>query len=224
MTIPRSEVQTLSPGALVTLYEVDATGMGGLLTRWAPHLNKLGTNIIFGGNEYQAFPVTAEGFETSSEGPLPHPKLRAANLDGQVGLMCRDFDDLVGAIVTRRQTLEKFLDAVNFPGGVNPTAGPYEYRAGVWVIEQKTGESVEAIEWELSPFCDASGVRLPARGMGPDTCGWSYVPGDQKAPRGAGTCIYAGTCPKTLTACKTNHGETAELPFGGFPGLPRVRR
>lgn len=213
MTVPRSEIQTLAPGALLRLFELDATGIGGELTRWAPHVNQLGTAIVFQANAYTPFPIQADEFERTSEGSIPRPKLRAANLDGTVGAMCREFDDLVGAILTIRQTLEKFIDAVNFPGGVNPAAGPYEYPAEVWVIEQKTAESIEVIEWELVSSCDATGLRVPARRMNADTCGWTQI----------SDCPYVGTCTRTLAACKTFWGAENPLPFGGFPGLVRVR-
>ena len=210
-TIPRSEIQKLAPGALISLYELDATGIGGELSRWAPHVNQLGTAIVFQGATYQPFPISADGFERTTEGSLPRPKLRAANLDGRIGALCREFDDLVGCIVTRRQTLEKFLDAVNFPGGVNTTAGPYEYPPETWVIEQKTGETSEAIEWELAPVCDATNLKVPARAMNADTCGWVL----------SSDCPYVGSCTRTLTACKANWGANNALPFGGFPGLVR---
>ena len=210
-TIPRSEIQKLSPGALLSLFELDATGIGGTLTRWAPHTNELGTGIVFQGNTYTPFPIMAEGFERTTEGSTPRPKLRAANLDGQVGALCREFDDLVGCIVTRRQTLTKFLDAVNFVSGTNPTAGAYEYLPEHWIIEQKTSETQEAIEWELASSCDATGLKLPARPMNADTCGWVK----------SSDCPYVGSCARTLTACKANWGASNALPFGGFPGLVR---
>ena len=210
-TTPRSEIQTLSPGALLTLFELDATDIGGELTRWAPHTNELGTGIVFQGNTYTPFPIEAEGFERTTEGGLPRPTLRAANLDGQVGALCSEFDDLVGAGVTRRQTLVKFIDSVNFASGVNPTAGAYEYPPETWVIEQKTAETMEAIEWELAAKCDANGLRVPARRMNTDTCGWVL----------ASDCPYVGSCSRTLAACKTNWGAANDLPFSGFPGIVR---
>lgn len=211
MTVPRAEIQTLTPGSRVVLYELDATGIGGELTRWAPDLNELGQPIVFKGQTYNAIPLEADGFERTTDGPVPSPKLRVANLDGQVGAMCREFGDLVGAIVTRRTTLTKFLDAVNFTSGTNPTAGDYEYPPETWVIEQKTAETREAIEWELTSICDASGRTLPGRKMHVDTCAWTTT----------AQCPHVGTCVKTLAACQANY-PSADLPFGGFPGMPQV--
>lgn len=211
MTVPRAEIQTLTPGSRVVLYELDATGIGGELTRWAPELNELGQPIVFQGQTYNAFPLEAEGFERTTDGPVPSPKLRASNLDGQVGAMCREFGDLVGATVTRRTTLVKFLDAVNFASGVNPNAGAYEFPPETWVIEQKTAETREVIEWELTSVSDASGRTLPGRKMHVDTCAWTTT----------AQCPHVGTCGKTLAACQANY-PSADLPFGGFPGMPQV--
>lgn len=219
MTIPRSELQTLSPGALVVLFEVDATAVGGSVTRWSPNLNRLGNNVVFGGNTYTAYPVDASGFAKNTDDALPRPILTVANLNGAVSAMCRTYQDLVGATVTRRMTLEKYLDAVNFPGGVNPTAGAYEYPPETWVIERKASDNKKEVEFELVASCDATGLRLPARKMQANTCSWTKMNDSM-----GGNCPYVATCPHTLTACKTNFGTTVDLPFGGFPGLLMVRQ
>jgi lambda family phage minor tail protein L len=219
MIIPYAEAQRLSPGSRVFLYELDATKMGGEITYWTPWVNQLGEPIVFQGKVYNPYPILAEGFEKSTEGSLPRPKLRIANQDGLVGALCRQYDDLVGAVIRRRQTLEKFLDAVNFPGGINPTAGNYQFLPETWILARKTAETKESIEWELSASCDATGLTVPARKMQSLTCAWTK-PND---PNG-GNCPYVNICQKTMDACKTHHGTGVDLPFGAFPGLLRVRQ
>jgi len=219
MTIPRSEIQTLNPGALVSLYELDATAIGASVTRWCPFVNRLGTAVVFGGLTYTPWPIEASGFDKNTDGALPRPTLKISNLDGSIGAQCKLWQDFVGCVITRHLTLEKFLDAVNFVGGVNPTAGPYEYPPEKWIIERKASENKTTIEFELVAACDATGLRLPARKMQAHTCSWTTA----NDPNG-GNCPYVATCDHTITDCQSNYGTTVDLPFGGFPGLLMVKQ
>lgn len=87
------------------------------------------------GHTYNPFDIQAEGFETSSQGTAARPKLRVSNVFGLIGVLLTQFGGLEGAIVTRKVTLARFLDAVSFPGGVNPEANPSEhYPDDVWTV------------------------------------------------------------------------------------------
>lgn len=85
------------------------------------------------GEIYQALPITAEGFELTGKGTLPRPKLAVSNIAGTISTLLTTLPEgLQGAKVTRIRTLGRYLDAVNFPGSVNPTADPYaEFPAGL---------------------------------------------------------------------------------------------
>ena len=50
------------------------------------------------------------------------PKLSASNLDGHITALCLQFKDMVNVKVSIIDTYAVYLDADNFPGGVNPTA------------------------------------------------------------------------------------------------------
>ena len=76
--IPRSEIQTLCPGALVPLFELDATSIGGDLTCWCPFVNRLGNPVVFQGVTYLPFPIKDSGFEHSTDGALPTPTIQVA--------------------------------------------------------------------------------------------------------------------------------------------------
>ncbi len=122
MTTPQaitSEIQKLEPSAIIELFELDATAFGGDLLRFHAGTNGLRQNLVWQGNTYTAFPVQASGFDLSGNGQLPRPKLQVANITGAITLLVLTYDDLLGAKVTRKRTLAKYLDAVNFPARRN---------------------------------------------------------------------------------------------------------
>ena len=218
MSVPLTEVQSLSPSAEVWLWVLDATALGGGLYRFHSGTNQLGTAVVWQGVTYSPMPIKVDGLEWSSKGVLPRPRLRVAALDGVIGGLVRDLDDLVGASVTLKRTFARYLDAVNFPGSYNPTADPTAALPDEpWVVERKTLETSDVIEFELVSPLDAQNAQIPKRRVNANVCVWAYK----------GTeCGYAGalpTCAKTLAACKDHFGATADLPFGAFPGTARVR-
>ena len=231
MTIA-SDVQKLAPGALVELFVLDATALGGTITRFHAGLNELQSSLVWDGDTYTPFPIEASGFELSGRGTLPQPKVRIANVTGLVGALVAELDDLVGATLTRKRTLVKYLDAVNFSGGVNPTADPTQaFPDEIWTVNRKAEENKIFIEFELAAAFDVAGVKLPRRQVVANVCPWIY--------RGA-ECGYAGgavadindvatavlandQCGKRLASCKLRFGTFSELPYGGFPGVGLIR-
>lgn len=231
MTI-QTDVQTLTPGTLIELFELDATAIGGTVIRWHSGVNELGNNVVWQGNSYTRFPVEADGFEWNGKGTIPRPKLRAANVTGLIGALTRQYDDLVNAKVTRRRTLLKYLDAVNFPGGVNPTADPNSHFADeVYYVDRKTTENRLVIEFELSAAWDVQGVELPRRHVVQNVCIWKYRSAECSYAGGAvadindnPTGVLANdVCGKRLRSCRLRFGSTSVLPFGGFPGAGLFR-
>ena len=218
MTLPRTEIQSLSPSAVIELFVLDTSALGGSLYYFHPGTNGLGSSVVWQGVTYSPFPIQMEGFEWSSKGTLPRPTLTVAALDGVVGGLVHNLNDLVGATVTLKRTFAKYLDTANFPGNVNPTADPTVYFPDEpWKVERKSLETSDVIQFELATPMDIQGAKIPKRRVLANLCAWTFK----------GTeCGYSGgtaTCAKTLAACKTNFGATADLPFGGFPGTARVR-
>lgn len=227
-----SDIQKLAPGALVDLYELDATAIGGTVLRFHAGVNALGADVVWAGNAYARFPIEVDGFARNGQGTLPRPKIRCANITGLIGALARELQDLVGARLTRRRTFVKYLDTVNFAGGVNPTADPNcGFPDEVWFVDRKSAENGLFIEWELSAAFDVAGVRLPRRQCIQNVCTWLYRSAE---------CGYAGgavatkndqptgdmaqdACGKRLGSCKLRFGVYAELPFGGFPGVGLIR-
>ncbi len=231
MTVAQ-ELHNLAPGAIVELYELDATALGGTITRMHAGTNELRQAVVWQGNTYNPLPIEVSGFEFSGRGQLPRPTVKIANVSGLIGALVRELDDLLGAKFTRKRTLVKFLDAVNFPGGVNPTADPTAALPDdVFFVDRKASENKVVIEFELAASFDVAGVTLPRRYIVQNVCPWRY--------RGA-ECGYTGTsyfdsadnavgsaeldvCGKRLSSCKLRFGQNAPLPYGGFPAAGLTR-
>ena len=113
---------------------------------------------------YSAFPVESDGWEVRGTGSLPRPTVRFANINQYWNAYLSDYDDLVGAKVTRRRTLEKYLTS-------NP---PIEFNKEVFYIERKVSETPMMIEFELSSAFDVQGVKLPRRTIVAARCPWKY--------------------------------------------------
>lgn len=229
MTIPvtiQSEIQKLEPSSVIELFRLDLTRFGAGSYYFHAGTNGLSQNLVFDGLTFYRYPIQASGFDFNGRGQLPRPKLAVSNAYGAITGLILLHQDLLGAIVTRRRTLAKYLDAVNFPGGVNPTADPSAtFPDDVFYIERKAIENKDIVEFELSSALDLYGVQLPRRQIIQNTCVWAYKSAE---------CGYTGTsyfnendqpvassaqdfCGKRLSSCKLRFGANAELPYGSFP-------
>lgn len=120
----RQDIQKPAPGAIIELFELDATAQGAAsIYRFVNWANPQGGDVVWRGQTYTRYPVEAEGFELSGRGALPRPKLRVANATGLMGALAIELDDLLGARVTRWRTFVHYLDAVNFPVAQQSTPG-----------------------------------------------------------------------------------------------------
>lgn len=227
-----ADIQTLEPGARITVFELDARGIGANQLFFHAHLQS--GPIIWQGQDYGAWPIEATGFERTSDQP-PNPRLRVGNIDGSITAMCLMFDDLVGAKLIRRQTLRQYLDATNFTDG-NPEADPDEHFPDeIWFIERKVREDREVVEFELATAIDLNDVRLPRRQIIAGVCSWVTI-GGYRGPY----CGYSGPpvadindvptsdpsrdqCGGRLGSCKLRFGQNDPLPYGGFPAAGLLR-
>ena len=224
-----ADIQSLSPSAIVELFVLDMTGTnsGGFLYFHAG-TNGLNQPVTWKGVVYQPMPITAMGFDRTTQGSLPRPKIQVANIGGVISGELQANDDLIGCKITRKQTLAKYLDAVNFPGGVNPDADTNQCFADeLWYIEQKTSETRYLVQFDLSSVFDLMGVQLPYRQVIPDYCPWYYrstecgYTGPYFTKADIATTVQADDfCSKRLSSCKVRapYFSSNVLPFGGFPG------
>lgn len=240
MSVPVSDLQGIAPSAIIELFEIQTVlALHGLNYTYRFHAGSNASangRVTWNGNAYDRMPIECEGFEYSGNGQLPRPKMRVSNIMGTISmvlLVVNDTtagNDLTGAKVTRIRTLARYLDAVNFPGGVNPYGAPdptAEFPREVYYIDRKSAETRDVVEFELAAAFDLAGVRAPKRQCVSNICQWVYRSGE---------CGYTGVsyfnendqpvasagldvCGKRLSSCKARFGQTAELPFSSFPGI-----
>ncbi len=169
------ELQSLSPSTVIELFEMDATELGGEVLYFHAGTNELSQNITWNGQVYVRYPIKISGFELSGDGAFPRPKLAVSNALSAITLVLQLYQDLIGAKVTRRRTLKKFLDAVNFTGGVNPDEDmTAEFPVDIYFIDRKSQESRELVEFELASSIDLAGIKLPRRQIIQNVCSWRY--------------------------------------------------
>lgn len=220
----------LEPGAIVSVIEVDATVLGAGFLHFHGYAQT--ASIWWQGIEYVPWPITVEGFTRTGD-QQPVPTITVGNIDGSVTSLCLYYDDLVGAKVTRHRTCVKYLDAVNFPGGVNPTADPAEeFPLEIWYVERKASATAMAVQFELASPLDFMNVALPRRQIIANQCPWkyrsaecSYVGGPVAKADDTPTAISGeDACSHKPSGCVLRFGANNQLPYGGFvaAGLTRT--
>ena len=60
---------------LVEMWEVDFRALGGEVFRFCNQVNELNQAVVWKGQEYTPYPISAEGFETTSQGAGNRPTL-----------------------------------------------------------------------------------------------------------------------------------------------------
>ena len=128
-----SELQRVSPSAVVTLFEIDIEKLlinqlipydtisrADAVFRFHNNLKLIKQDIIWKGQVYKASPIKVDGYESSSRGTNATPKMTLLSNE-ESGTVFRDFralmrqlDDLIGSKVTRIRTFAKYLDRENF--------------------------------------------------------------------------------------------------------------
>jgi len=247
----------LAPGGRVRLIKVDASEFSGGIHRFHyspfPHTpeeidaangdeDKLGPKpIIWDGEAYEFWPFQMSGLELSTD-QAAEPDLSVSNLDGHITALCLQFRDMVNAKVSIIDTYAVYLDAVNFPGGVNPTADPTVFSLQTFWLDTKTAEHDETVAWAMSSPADLQGLVIPTRQI-TSLCEWA-MRGQYRSGDG---CTYNGTayfdakgnpvadpaldaCGGCLSDCRKRFGagltepNTAILDFGGYPSTVLISR
>ena len=224
------ELAKINPSAIIELFELrlDSTlhGSSDVYRFHAGANADVDGNIVFNSQTYTRIPIKADGFEYSNTGTLPRPTLSISNLDGTMTTLLllvnatTAGNDLGGAEVRRIRTLKKYLDGES---AADPNARWPEER---WFVNRKASESRDSVTFELASKFDLAGQKIPKRQVIANVCQWKYRSSE---------CSYTGTdyydvngnevsteaedvCGKRVASCKLRFGDTAELPFGSFPG------
>jgi lambda family phage minor tail protein L len=210
-----TEITSLTPSTQILLYEVDLSEIfpttinfnydgnqplnQGIFRVYNDYnLYKLTSNaygrIKWQNNFYYPFPIFAEGFEYSSAGTLPTPKVSISNLSPDystnsfyryIRMQVQSLGDIVGAKFSRIKTFLKYLDGSNFSGGYNPfnpNTGLYEMELprDIYYIDRKSTENKNIIEYQLNTILDLENLVLPSRTILAKKCPFQY--------RGEGCC------------------------------------
>jgi lambda family phage minor tail protein L len=157
--------------AIIELFELDLEPITNSSTNkyyFTANLMPDNTKIKWQGITYEPLPISAAGFERTTQGQIPTPELTVANVLGTLAAVVNTLDDLVGAKVTRRRTLLKYLD-----GGSSPDS-TQEFPDDVFYIERKIAESSITITWQLASKIDLEGLQLPRRIITQNYCLWKY--------------------------------------------------
>ena len=170
-----SNLQNTNPSAIIELFTLQLdNSLHGATTIYRFHAGsslKDNGEIVWAGNSYQRFPIKAEGF-AFRQGQLPRPTLTVSNALGTITAILAAVNattagnDLTGATVTRIRTLARFVDAVNFPGNINPYGTPdstAEFPQEIYKIDRKSTENREIVQFELAAVFDLAGIRAPQR-------------------------------------------------------------
>ena len=170
-----SNLQNTNPSAIIELFSLTLdSSLHGATTVYRFHTGsslKDNGELVWAGNSYQRFPIKAEGF-AFRQGQVPRPTLTVSNALGTITAILLNVNstttgnDLTGATVTRIRTLARFLDAVNFPGDINPYGTPdntAEFPQEIYKIDRKSAENREIVQFELAAVFDLAGIRAPQR-------------------------------------------------------------
>lgn len=207
-----TEATLLTPSAVLNLFRFDGTNIGleNIMYFYA------GTDfnnqpVTFDGIEYTPMPLEITEFEINGQGRLPRPKLTIANANGFVSNLILQNKDLSGSVITRKRVFVKYIDDINFEGGINPwgTADPEAFFSDeVFFINRRLSENKEIVQFELVCPWEIDNVKLPKRPIYALVCSFNY--------RENFTCGYSGApigdkANKTFTSgyglTLTNKGE-----------------
>lgn len=237
-------LQSLYPGEIITLIEVDATRFGGQIYRmhsenvkYTPEelLEAQATgvlppkDIIFRGKVFGARPFGISGIGFTGNGKAEKPKLTLSNLDSRISAMIRSYNGMMQAKVTIWITAAELMDN---EGNVEDGA----YRKLIYYVERPSLVNKTVAEFELTSPYDMDGIMIPAR-ITQSVCYWAQ----RNWYRSGKGCGYNGNrmfdkdnkpvsdpsldyCAGTVTACKLRFGENNPLDFGGAAVASLVRR
>lgn len=226
----------------VELYQLDLNPIGFAVVHYFTPSSQSGASLWHDGNEYVPRPIQVKGFGKSSGESPPEPTIVMSNIDAGGTALVQEYDDLLGVKITRLITFGQFLDKLP-NGDVNPNADPFATQIPeIWYIDQKTGDTPEAITWRLASALDLNGKKVPARLVLKDIClrtyrNWNGASFDYPLKN---ACPYADStyfdkagdvtvnpaldeCTKDAVACKLRF-PSEPLPGWFFPGVTRLPR
>jgi lambda family phage minor tail protein L len=172
------DLSVLEPNAIVELFQLhlDATLHGSSdIFYFHNGVNAAVTgNVVWNGQSYVRLALEASGFDYTSSGSLPRPRLAVSNIGSSITALLLQVNlittgnDLGGAKVVRIRTLKKYLDG-------QATADVHaKFPDEIWYVDRKSNENRSVVEFELASKFDLVGVVLPRRQIIANVCQWRY--------------------------------------------------
>lgn len=225
----RIDVTNIEQKAMLELYEIDLSRFGGDIYRFHDGMNGVLQPVIWQGMRYEPYPVQVTGFNMTAQGASDRPKMTFANLDGLLNSINKSYDDALGAVVTRRQVLEQYLDAVNYPNG-NPQADPSREVVQKYLIEQRENADSDFVTYILALPTETDNALIPARVIQADICPWRYRgydcgydgPAIANEKDQATSDLTKDRCSKKFSGCLLRYPRPLPMPFGGFLGANKL--
>lgn len=146
------------PSALVELFTIDCTQIGGSIYHFTPNVMPDGSNPVFRGITYQSLPVQTSGWELSASDTQARPTITVSNVTSVFMSAVQTLGDIVNAKVERVRTFYKFLDG-------QPAADRNAYidPVDIYWVYQKTSQNKNVISWQLATPAEAFSMQLPTR-------------------------------------------------------------
>ena len=183
--------------------------------------------VVYNRNTYYGFPIFMDGVEVNNDGAMNRPTLSLANVEsllrtsstfqnafnadfasGQsaTGLSNFKIDNLVGKRLTRRRTLEKYLNvSAGHTTDTDATRDIIELPRSAYVIDRIASKDSIVVTLELASPFDLAGMRIPSRAVIGKYCSWIYK-GKRDVtttPNLSGTVHTGGSSTATLTGIST---------------------
>ena len=237
MTHLQEEAQSLNPSAVLSLFTLDASNIGGSVYRFCSEAEPDGTPVSFDGNSFSQISLKTEGFEWNSNGTMPRPKMSVSALNDTFYSLVVSTQGAQGALIQRDRTLAKFLDGHEYGGqGI-------KFPSDLYIVDRVTQLTKSIVVLELLTPLDLPRCQVPSRMALRDLCPWVYRRWNGSAweyDQTGNACPYTGTacftrygestsdksedsCGRKMSDCVARHGIFKNLPYGGFPGLARTR-
>ena len=117
---------------------------------------------------YTAIPLQAKGFKSDPSSTSARPTITFANVSGIFKSSITDYENLLGATLTRRTTLEKYLNS-------NPAV---EFPRQVYIFDRISALTKTMVSFECSTPFDLQGITIPKRQVLANGCPWIYQGAD----------------------------------------------
>lgn len=237
-------LQSLYPGEIVTLVEIDGSRFGA--RKYCFHAENISytpeelmiaretgelppKDIIFQDETFGARPFDISGINFTSNGKADKPQLTISNLDSRVSALVREYNGMMQAKVTFWIVPANSLK----DGEVDEEA---DYRKLIYYIERPNYVNKTAVRFDLTSPYDMDGIMIPSR-VTQSVCYWA-IRGWYRSGKG---CGYNGAamfdkdnkavtdpskdfCAGTPNACKIRFGADQELDFGGAAVASLLRK